>query len=308
MLVPEGTGSRRTVVGLIADYFSPREMVPLLLSPRFWVLFALASAPLVLLAARVDEPVSWLFFYFSLVWAVIFEQIVQPERGTGFLAVPLYAATVVVTVPALLAYLSMPPFVTDALVGSSSIVLQAVGLVLGVGLREEAFKLLPLLALVVLRRARGGPLSLRQGLFLGVVCGVAFAAAENVQYLAQFEAHDRLAHHLGLLSDETLQGTMNRLLLTPFMHGAWSGIAGYFLVWGEREPRARWTFRLAGVGGTAVLHGAYDLSAAAPAFALLVVALSFHVFFRCASRADEPGRHGVALRRPGGGESQGATA
>lgn len=171
------------------------------------------------------------------------------------------------------------------------------GLVLGVGVREEAFKLLPLLALVVLRRTRGGHLSLRQGLFLGAVCGVAFAATENVQYLAQFEAHDRLAHHLGLLSDETLQGTMNRLLLTPFMHGAWTGIAGYFLVWGEREPRARWTFRLAGVGGTAVLHGAYDLTASAPAFGLLIVALTFHVFFRCASRADASGRRNYRLPR-----------
>ncbi len=287
MPVPAGTTSARTVVGLVADYFSPREMAPLLLSPRFWVLFALTAAPLLLLAANVDDPVSWLFFYFSLVWAVLFDQIIRPQPGTGFLAVPLYISTVGVTVPALLAYLSIPPFVTDALVGSSSLLLKVAGLVLGVGIREEAFKLVPLLAMVVLRRARGEPLELRQGLFLGAICGVAFAATENLQYLAQFEAHDRIAHRLGVFSDESLQGTMNRLLLTPFVHGAWSGIAGYFLVWGEREPRARWTFRLAGVGGAAVLHGVYDLTSVAPVLALVVVAFTFHVFFRCASRADD---------------------
>ncbi|WP_242393518.1 PrsW family glutamic-type intramembrane protease [Anaeromyxobacter oryzisoli] len=275
----------RTVGALLAEYFSPREMLPLLASPRFWVLYALAATPIVILALGADDPTSWLFFYFSLVWAVLFHRLVQPERRTGILAVLVYLASIVFTIPALLAYLSTPPFVTDALVASRSALARLVGFVLGVGVREEVFKILPLLALARWRGALGARLTLRQGVFLGALAGLGFAATENLAYLAQFEAHDRLAYRLGVFSQESLEGTLTRLLLTPFMHGAWAGISGYFVAWAEWHPRRRWTFRLAGLAGVAALHGLYDFFADAPALALVVIAFTLHVLVRCMARA-----------------------
>lgn len=275
----------RTVAALLGEYFSPREMLPLLASSRFWMLYALAATPILILALGADDPTSWLFFYFSLVWAVLFHRLVQPERRTGILAALMYVASIAFTVPALLAYLSTPPFLTDALVASRSPLARLVGFVLGVGVREEVFKILPLLALARWRGVLGARLTLRQGIFLGAISGLAFAATENLAYLAQFEAHDRLAYRLGVFSQESLEGTLTRLLLTPFMHGAWAGITGYFVTWAEWQPRRRWTFRLAGLAGVAALHGLYDFFAGAPALALVVIAFTLHVLVRCMARA-----------------------
>jgi RsiW-degrading membrane proteinase PrsW (M82 family) len=283
--VPSHAPPARTVSALLAEYFSPREMLPLLGSSRFWMLYALAAAPILILALGADDPTSWLFFYFSLVWAVLFHRLVQPERRTGILAAMMYVGSIAFSVPALLAYLSTPPFVTDRLIISDRPLARLGGFVLGVGVREEVFKILPLLALAMWRGMLRARLSLRQGIFLGAISGLAFAATENLAYLAQFEAHDRLAYRLGVFSQESLEGTLSRLLLTPFMHGAWAGISGYFVAWAEFQPRRRWTFRLAGLAGVAGLHGLYDFFAAAPALALVVIAFTLHVLVRCMARA-----------------------
>jgi RsiW-degrading membrane proteinase PrsW (M82 family) len=282
---PTPRPAARTVRALLAEYFSPREMLPLLATSGFWTLYALAAGPIAVLALGLEDATSWLFFYFSLVWAVLFHRLVQPERRTGILAALMYVASIAFSVPALLAWLSTPPFVTDALITSPRPLARLGGFVLGVGLREEVFKILPLLALATWRGVVRARLSLRQGVFLGAIAGVAFAATENLAYLAQFEAHDRLAYRLGVFSQESLQGTLSRLLLTPFMHGAWAGISGYFIAWAEWQPRRRWSFRAAGIAGVAVLRGVYDFLAGAPALALVVIAFTLHVLVRCMARA-----------------------
>jgi RsiW-degrading membrane proteinase PrsW (M82 family) len=168
--------------------------------------------------------------------------------------------------------------------------------VLGVGPREEAAKLLPLAVLAWGRRRSGGrPLSLRQGIVLGAVAGFAFAASENVEYLRLFEAYDRQALRWGVFSQASLDASMARMLLTPFMHGAWAGVAGYFLAWGEWNRPLRWQLRGAGLCGAALLHGAYDTVAASPFLALLVVAFTFHVLVRCIGRAAAAGGPDAAL-------------
>jgi protease PrsW len=273
----------RSALRLLAETFSPAGLRSLL-APRFWVLYGLAAGPVVLLAVGAEEPVAWLLFYFSLVWAVLFGAMVKPERGTGLLAVLLYTASVGVTVPLLVGFLRLPPMVAEPLLAADAFPLRLAG-ALGVGLREELFKLLPLAAVAIWRRAAGAPLTLRQGLALGAICGVAFAAAENVQYLVRFENLDRLAHEAGTFSQTSLEGAFTRVLLTPFMHGAWSGLAGFFLAWAGRAPRQRWTLRVTGVAVAAVLHAAYNVSAPLPWVVLLTILATLHLFTRCVARA-----------------------
>jgi RsiW-degrading membrane proteinase PrsW (M82 family) len=192
-------------------------------------------------------------------------------------------------------WLALPPHLTEAALQAGGLA-RALGFVLGVGPREEAAKLLALAVLAWGRRRTGGrPLSLRQGIVLGAVAGFAFAASENVSYLRMFEAYDREAIRYGVFSQASLDATMARMLLTPFLHGAWSAIAGYFLAWGEWNRPLRWRLRAAGLVGAALLHGAYNTVADAPLLALVVVAFTFHVLVRCISRASAAGSPDAAL-------------
>jgi RsiW-degrading membrane proteinase PrsW (M82 family) len=287
-----------TLGGLLADYLSPARFSELLASPRFWLLYSLAAFPLLVLAFAPRGTASWMFVYFSLVWAFLFFRLVQPEPGTARLAVRVYLLTGLVAMPLLLLWLSTPPFVTEALLEAGGLA-RALGFLLGVGPREEAAKLVPLALVILWRRGGGGrPLSLRQGLVLGAVAGFAFAAVENVEYLRMFEAYDRQAVRWGVFSRTSLDASLARMLLTPFMHGAWAGIAGYFWAWGEWNRPVRWRLRLAGLVGAALLHGLYDTVAEVPLLALAAVAFTFHVLVRCVSRAANEEGPEAALERP----------
>lgn len=278
-------GAPTTLGGLLADYLSPARFGELLRSSRFWLLYSLAAFPLLVLALEPGGTASWMFVYFSLVWAWLFFRLVQPEAGTAPLAGWAYLMTAFVAMPLLLVWLALPPHLTEAFLEAGGL-FRALGFILGVGPREEAAKLLPLAVLAWGRRRAGGrPLSLRQGIVLGAVAGFAFAASENVEYLRMFEAYDRESLRWGVFTQASLDASMARMLLTPFLHGAWAAIAGYFLAWGEWNRPLRWRLRLAGLVGAALLHGAYDTVAGAPLLALLVVAFTFHVLVRCIGRA-----------------------
>jgi RsiW-degrading membrane proteinase PrsW (M82 family) len=288
------------VGGLLAEYLSPAQFGALFRSSRFWALYSLAAFPLVVLALEPNGTASWMFVYFSLVWAVLFFRLIQPERGTARAAIGVYFLTVFAAMPLLVVWLSLPPHLTEAFLEAGGL-FRLVGFVLGVGVREEATKLLPLLYLLFLARRRGvAPLSLRQGIALGAVAGFAFAAAENVEYLRAFEAWDRLAVRYGVFSRTSLDASLVRMMLTPFMHGAWAGIAGYFAAWGEWNPDQRWRLRAAGVLGAAILHGTYDTVAPYPVLTLVAVAFTFHVFTRCVARATHEASGVAALERGAG--------
>jgi len=110
-----------------------------------------------------------------------------------------------------------------------------------------------------------------------------------------FEAYDREALRFGVFSQASLDASMARMLLTPFLHGAWAAIAGYFFAWGEWNRPLRGRLRAAGLVGAALLHGAYNTVADAPLLALVVVAFTFHVLVRCLRRATDAGSPEAAL-------------
>lgn len=278
----------RSALRLLVDSFSPRALASLLATPRFWALYAIAAGPIVLLATDADDQAAWLVFGLSLVWAVLFEAMVRPERGTALLSALVFTASAGVSVPLLMGFLTTTPPLVDPLAASARLDARVAGL-LGIGIREETFKLLPLVVVAFWRRRAGAPFTLRQGLLLGAMCGVAFAAAENVQYLVRFENHDRAQAAAGLFSQTSLEGALTRALLTPFLHGAWTGIAGFFLAWAGRAPRQRWALRAAGFAAAVVLHAAYNLSAPLPWVVLLTILATFRVFTRCAAQARAAG-------------------
>ena len=292
----EAARSPASLGELLSDYLSPDQFGALVRSPRFWALYSLAAFPLLVLAVAPEGTASWMFVYFSLVWAVLFFRLIQPEPGTARIAAWVYLLTILVAMPLLVAWLSLPPHLTEAFVEAGG-VFRFLGLVLGVGIREETAKVLPVLLVLGAAARGGGRLSLRQGLALGAVAGFAFAAAENQEYLRTFEAWDRMVAQQGAFSHVSLDASLVRMLLTPFMHGAWAGIAGYFAAWGAWNPPERWKLRAAGVLGAALLHGFYDTFADLPLVTLFTVAFTFHVFTRCVARAGNEESGAAALER-----------
>ena len=146
----------------------------------------------------------------------------------------------------------------------------AIYFVFGVGLREEATKLLCFLPLLLaLRRgtARG------EGLVLGAMVGLGFAAVENVGYF----------------DGGSLAATLTRFLTANFLHISLTAIAAEALTEAVRVPGDRSiAHALNTFGLVVVLHGAYDLLLSNPVLgeasflAMTTFVVSSQLFLRAA--------------------------
>jgi RsiW-degrading membrane proteinase PrsW (M82 family) len=132
-----------------------------------------------------------------------------------------------------------------------------------VGLPEEFAKALPIAVLAYVHRSRWSSLTPKDYLFLGAVSGLAFGAAEAVEYVTKvIPAELTVAAAQGATPADVVLASITqgswRLVTDPMSHAIWAGITGYFIGLGIRYTRHRiW---LAGFGLllTAVLHGIND--------------------------------------------------
>jgi protease PrsW len=134
-----------------------------------------------------------------------------------------------------------------------------------VGLIEEMAKLLVPAAILVLVRRNQRP---ADGLLLGVAAGAGFAILETMGYalVALVRSGGNLSLVNGLLLD--------RGLLSPAAHMAWTGLAGAALWWAATE---HWRFRAVGrfvvvYLVVVALHAGWDSSGSGWAHAALAVA------------------------------------
>jgi RsiW-degrading membrane proteinase PrsW (M82 family) len=140
-----------------------------------------------------------------------------------------------------------------------------------VGLPEEFVKILPVVVLGLVLRQVWGPLTPKDYLFLGAVSGLAFGAAEAVQYInvyipgqsgqiaveaAQSGSVDPAS--LGqIIASTSIESGSWRFVTDPMSHAVWAGITGYFVGLAFQHRRYFW-LALAGLGLTSVLHGIND--------------------------------------------------
>lgn len=126
------------------------------------------------------------------------------------------------------------------LVETGDLARDAIVCVFGVGLREEASKLLLFSLLLPILRRWGDKLDV---LACGAMVGLGFAAEENLGYFSEYDLHSALA----------------RFLTANFLHMAMTGTLASalddFVRDGERHGRSFFQTSLLVVG----LHGAYDL-------------------------------------------------
>jgi RsiW-degrading membrane proteinase PrsW (M82 family) len=124
------------------------------------------------------------------------------------------------------------------------------GLFIGVGLIEEASKLIALMVLTRGLRTK----SLRDGMILGATVGFGFAAFESAGYAftAMFTVN-------GLSLIQVVQTELLRGLLAPFGHGLWTAILGGVLFSASSRDRFAITGRLVlAYLGVSLLHGLWD--------------------------------------------------
>ncbi len=262
-------------------------------SPQFWIIVLLAGAPMLLSFFGLSE--KWMFVYFSGLWAYVFFKVTGVRRDLWKAGVLGYVLTGVVVLPLLVAWISIPPHLTETAVSSESALVRFLGFFLGVGIREELAKVLPVLWLATLkvggRRVIERPV---EALVVGSMCGLGFAAIENMDYVERFQFLDRVHYTFGLYGDNlTFRGSMSRVMLTPFVHAVWAGVASYFAMLAVQERgAARRKLFFTGLILAALLHGVYDLFAGYASGDILifsVVAFSFAVWLACYERTRTTG-------------------
>lgn len=192
--------------------------------------------------------------YFCLFWALYFHSLIGPSRSIWRRAVgyALFTAFIGITLEGLVQIL---PVARSIFAGtqSSHFVARAFGFVFGVGVFEEACKALPLL-IFGLRKQRIS--SIRDGVFLGFMSGLGFAAAEGVGYSFIVTA----AVYEGRASfTEQVAQIIFRLMSGPIFHGALAGTVGWFIGLASTRPKPRWPIIVVGIAFMAVAHGLFDL-------------------------------------------------
>jgi protease PrsW len=156
---------------------------------------------------------------------------------------------------------------------------------LGVGLIEEASKLLvPLALLVPLRRSR----TAADGLLVGVACGAGFAALETMGY-----AFTTLIRSQGNITD-TVDILLLRGFLSPAGHMAWTGITAAALYAAAANPGRRQILQFVGAFlGAVVLHTLWDSQSSLIGTAAIAI-VSLGLLTWTAHRAAHP----AASRQP----------
>jgi RsiW-degrading membrane proteinase PrsW (M82 family) len=254
-----------------------RTASEILRSPVFRFVFFLAMGPLAIAHLDRTDFILWgIALYSALLWAMFVYRLFA-GRDLGFRwAIGMVFVTCFVMVPLLQIYLAIPPDLTEWLVTRGFIVFQLAGYVLGVKIRKEMTKALPLLALAAFTSRMKNPLS---GLVLGFMSGIGFAVAENVLYVYKTVSHavsitQETGHFANLVAP--VYNNVIRMAMGPFVHGCLSGIFGYFIALSTVDARRRIFLLLAGLGVAASLHGLYDTVVGySPLVALLVQALTY---------------------------------
>lgn len=223
-----------------------------------WVL-VLGLTPLVMFQIyRVFQlslpQVLWMIqIYFCALWGLYFFSEIKPRRSLWRQALSYATFTAGIGIPLLLFIIRLPG-VEDiySLTASGSTLSRATGYLLGVGLFEEMTKALPL---IVLGLRRGHIRGTRDGLFLGLISGLGFAAAEGVSYTV---AATNMAIVGGAVSTQYIQ-LLFRLFSGPLLHGAMAGVVGWFVGMAALRSQAKWPVIVVGIILMGTLHGLYDL-------------------------------------------------
>jgi RsiW-degrading membrane proteinase PrsW (M82 family) len=229
-------------------------------SPVFLFLCLFALTPLAIGVLDDQKMIlNGLAIWSGVMWALLLFRFFADRDLPFWWAVGVLLCTAFVVTPLFDLYIEQEPHWTEQMIQSPSALSRMAGFILGVGVREEAFKALPVLALILFTQRARRPIN---GLVLGLMSGIGFAISENVYYVFRT---------LNMAAASTLKtgnfasfimpvyNNVIRMMTGPFGHSSYSGILGYFLARAASEPKRRLALALAGFGTAVVIHGGYDL-------------------------------------------------
>jgi RsiW-degrading membrane proteinase PrsW (M82 family) len=260
---------------VLLDHFTGSEILK---SPvfRFLCLFALTPLAIQVLGSY-GAILNGLAIWSGVLWALLLFRLFGDRELRFSWAVGVLLFSFVVMLPLFELYTALPPHITEALIGSRFFPVRYLGYVLGVGVREELCKAVPLIALAVLWAGMKNPVN---GLVLGMMSGVGFAASENVYYVL-VTLNDAIAEtrRSGDFSSFVAPVFSNvvRMMTGPFGHGCYTGIFGYFISLAAADASRRLPLFLVGLAASSFVHGSYD--AAVELSVLLGVAVKAFAFF-----------------------------
>jgi RsiW-degrading membrane proteinase PrsW (M82 family) len=226
--------------------------------------------------------VVWMIeIYFCLFWALYFYSIIQPTKTVWRQGIGYALFTAVIGIPVLLS-LQTFPVVRDLYGGLSSrnLFSQLTGFVLGVGILEETCKALPLIIFGLRKKTIRG---IRDGVFLGFLSGLGFAASEGVTYTVRATAD---ALYYGSATGQVIT-LLDRVMSGPLQHSAWAGVVGWFIGVAAQRTESKWPIVIVGILFMALLHGLYDTFSDG-IVGILLAALGYLIFMAYLIHGDTP--------------------
>jgi RsiW-degrading membrane proteinase PrsW (M82 family) len=231
----------------------------ILRSPVFRFLAFVAIVPLAIEVLEENHAILYGLALWSMaLWSMLLYRLFADRDLSFRLAFGTVLFTCFIGLPILEIWLFVPPDITGWMITRNFLAFRLSGYVLGVGVREEMTKALPLIALALFTHRMRKPI---HGLLLGMMSGIGFAGAENVYYV--FRTLDealRAVKQTGLSGYLVMPIYNNvvRMAMTPFLHACFSAIFGYFIALAAANRRHRVVFFLLGLGLSSLVHGLYD--------------------------------------------------
>ncbi len=226
----------------------------------FFALFPLSLTHLWGIDAEIHEAAWAIGLYFALLWGYVLWLLVQPGtlKRRNIVIPTVFTAVVGVLLVLGIQQLPFVSLLYSATEWSFSPA-RLVGFVAGVGLLEEAVKLLPIFWLAVKLREIHTP---REAAFYAGLSGLAFGVAEAVAYSINYTDLNTVGMAYGVVgSGNYVIMEFLRLITLPFLHCVFTGIAGYYLGLSLLAPQRRTALLLLGLGVAALIHGLYDFLA-----------------------------------------------
>lgn len=216
--------------------------------------------------------VVWLIeIYFCMFWAIFFYSLIQPSKNIWKQGISYALFTTVIGIPILLSLQTMPVIknLYDE-TNSNNLADNLIGFIFGVGILEETCKALPLIIFGLRKKTIK---NINDGMFLGLLSGLGFAASEGVTYTVRATAN---AIYYGNATGQVLT-FLHRIISGPLQHGTWAGISGWFIAVAAQKEGKKWPIVTVGILFMALLHGLYD-SFADSFIGIVVAAFGYLVF------------------------------
>jgi RsiW-degrading membrane proteinase PrsW (M82 family) len=261
----------------------------ILRSPVFLFLGLVAIVPPAIQLLQSNTRILYgLAIWSGVLWAMLLHRLFSDRELPLRWSLGTLLFTMLVGFPLLELYVWLPPNVTGWFLRSDHLGLRFIGFSLGVGVREEMIKSLPLVVMALVSTRMRNPVT---GVVLGLMSGVGFAVAENVFFVFQtLDSALAAVQETGAIGYLVvpIYNNVVRMAMTPFLHGCFSGIFGYFIARAAAQPARglRLFLLLYGLGLAALLHGLYDsVVGASPLLGMIVEAGTFFVLMRYLLRA-----------------------